>query len=198
MLPSGSERFATDDLDELSALVGETWTSAADQDWTAQAGTVEWTCLATADHAVDCVWSPVYFLGSRRTDHYPEVGMDVTLGDAATPERLVESLEIATRVLGALVRDSPANLRAIIFKRPTSLLGSPFDFPPRAAMELILHAHDVCLGLGVEFEPPPPLCHRLREHTRPWPMWTNAWNGLGDTEDPWRDLLVGSGRSRAL
>jgi hypothetical protein len=75
--------------------------------------------------------------------------------------------------------------------------GAPRDFPPRAATELILHAHDVCVGLGVPFEPPAPLCERLREHTRPWPMWTIAWHGLGATGDPWGDLLAGSGRARS-
>ena len=57
VLPSGAERFTADDLEELSALVGDAWTSAADRDWSAQAGTVEWSCTATADHAVDCVYT---------------------------------------------------------------------------------------------------------------------------------------------
>jgi hypothetical protein len=63
-------------------------------------------------------------------------------------------------------------------------------------MELILHAHDVCTGLQVPFEPPADLCCRLREHTRPWPMWTVAWNGLARTNDAWADLLTSSGRQR--
>ena len=41
------------------------------------------------------------------------------------------------------------------------------------------------------------LCRRLREHTRPWPMWTLSWHGLVETDDPWLDLLAGSGRQRA-
>jgi len=57
-------------------------------------------------------------------------------------------------------------------------------------------AHDVCTGLQVPFEPPTGLCYRLREHTRPWPMWTLTWIGLGRTEDPWGDLLTASGRHR--
>jgi hypothetical protein len=67
---------------------------------------------------------------------------------------------------------------------------------PRAGLELILHAHDVCAGLDVPFEPPPNLCERLREHTREWPMW-QFWNELGRTDDPWGDLLEASGRRRA-
>lgn len=195
-LQSGTQRFAADDLVELSQLVCRSWASATHHDWSAQAGTVEWSCTATADHAVDCVYSPAFFLASRRTDAYPFVGSDLTMGDDATPERLVESLQIATRMLIGVVRDAPHDVRAIIFKRPEPMLGVPADFLPRAAAELILHAHDVCVGLGVEFEPSPGLARRLREHTRPWPMWTMAWSGLGSTDDPWGDLLAASDRQR--
>ena len=59
-----------------------------------------------------------------------------------------------------------------------------------------MHAHDVCVGLDIPFEPPAAITRRLREHTRPWPMWTTEWNGLGDTDDAWGDLLAASGRER--
>ncbi len=193
VLPAGAERFTAGDLEELSALVATTWTAAADGDWSAPAGTLEWSCLATADHAVDCVYAPAFFLASRRTDRYPHAGGDLTMGEEATPERLVESLAIATRLLVAVVRDTPDDVRAVIFRRPPQL-GAPGDFLPRAALELALHAHDVSVGLAVPFEPAPAIARRLREHTRPWPMWTTEWNGLGDTDDPWRDLLTASGR----
>jgi hypothetical protein len=195
VLDSGTERFTVDDLDELSELVSCVWTSAADRDWSVQAGTLDWSCIQTADHAVDCVYAPAFFLASRRTDGYPEVGDDLTLGDQATPARLVESLRIATRMLVAVVNDAVPDVRAVIFLRPEVLLGAPGDFLPRGATELALHAHDVCSGLRIPFEPPQALAYRLREHTRPWPMWS-SWNGLPRTEDPWEDLLVGSGRFR--
>src|SRR5205823_13876072 len=82
------------------------------------------------------------------------------------------------------------DVRSVIFRRPEILVAAPDDFAPRGAMEPILHAHDVCLGLGVEFEPDSDLSHRLREHTRPWPMWTVAWHGLAPTDDPWQDPLI--------
>ena len=106
VLPAGAERFTAGDLEELSALVATTWITAADGDWSAPAGTLEWSCLATADHAVDCVYAPAFFLASRRTDRYPHAGGDLTMGEEATPERLVESLAIATRLLVAVVRDT--------------------------------------------------------------------------------------------
>jgi hypothetical protein len=196
VLLSGDERFTESDLHELSALVATAWRSAADRDWSAPAGTLDWSCTTTADHAVDCVYAPAFFLASRNRDDYPSIGLDVTLGADADPVRLVESLEIATRILAAVVNDAPPDVRAVIFRRPEVLTAAPEDFIPRGAMELILHAHDVCAGLGVPFEPPALLCRRLREHTRPWPMWTIAWNGLARTDDPWGDLLTSSGRNR--
>jgi hypothetical protein len=196
LLRSGDERFSAEDLRVLSDLVAETWISATTRDWSLPAGTLEWSCLRTADHAVECVYAPAFFLASRRTDRYPEAGANLALGPNATPARLVESLAIATRVLTAVVRDSGDDQRAVIFRRPQVLVARPEDFVPRGALELILHAHDVCTGLGVPFEPPADLSLRLREHTRPWPMWSIAWNGLSRTDDPWGDLLAGSGRCR--
>jgi hypothetical protein len=189
--------FTVADLFEVSGLAQTAWTSAADRDWSVSAGTVEWSCLQTADHAVDCLYAPAFFLASRRTDGYPDVGNDLTLKDRANPVLLVQSLQIATRILAAVVNDADSDARAVIFRRPSVIVAPPADFAPRGALELILHAHDVCLGLGVPFEPPPGICERLREHTRPWPMWTTAWGPLHATSDPWNDLLLASGRSRS-
>ena len=195
MEPPG-KLFTVDDLIGLSNLVATTWASAADRDWSVPAGTVEWSCIKTADHAVDCVYAPAFFLASRRTDAYPDVGQYLTLGDQATPLLLVQSLQVATRMLAGVVNDAGPDVRAVIFRRPTVLTAPPQDFVPRGALELALHAHDVCTGLQVSFEPPTELCERLREHVRPWPMWTLAWNGLSCSDDPWGDLIVSSGRLR--
>ena len=153
-LQSGEGRFSVDDLLELSQIVATAWRAAAERDWSVPAGTLEWSCLETADHAVDCVYAPAFFLASRRLDRYPEGGADLKLGSDANPTRLVESLEIAARVLAAVVNDAGPDVRAVIFRRPEILTAAPADFAPRGAMELILHAHDVCRGLEVTFEPP--------------------------------------------
>jgi hypothetical protein len=194
LLPAGDDVFTTVDLSDLSELVAAAWRSAAGRDWSVPAGTLDWSCAKTADHAVDCVYAPAFFLASRRQDAYPDAGADLTLGEDAPTEQLVESLEIATRLLIALVQVTEPDVRAVIFRGPEVTVAPPQDFAPRAGLELILHAHDVCEGLGVGFEPPAPLCRRLRDHTRRWPMWDLAWGGLDRTDDPWRDLLRGSGR----
>lgn len=194
-LESGDERFTSADLLQLSYQVGQAWAAGAGRDWSVPAGTLEWSCLRTVDHAVDCVYAPAFFLASRRVDDYPDVGFDLTIGAEANPARLAESLQIATRILVAVVRDAGPDVQAIIFRRPEHLSAPAQDFLPRAAVELILHAHDVCSGLRVPFEPPGELCYRLREHTRPWPMWGTTWANLDRSEDPWVDLLRASGRA---
>jgi hypothetical protein len=187
--------FSLADFDVLVELVSVAWTAGADRDWSVPAGTLEWTCLATADHAVDCVAGPALMLASRKLDGYPDYGWDFTMGSQATPRLLVEGLATASRFLAGVVTAAEPEARATIWRRPAVETRPPADFVPRAGLELILHAHDVCAGLAVPFEPSADLCERLREHTRGWPMW-QIWQPLPTTDDAWRDLLRASGRRR--
>ena len=59
---SSHTMFDRADLETVTDLVADAWTAGADRDWSAQAGTVEWSCTRTADHAVDCVFAPAFFL----------------------------------------------------------------------------------------------------------------------------------------
>jgi len=184
--------FRRDDLDTLSALVQQCWSAGAAADWERPAGTLEWTCTETADHTVDTVFAPAFFLASGCTTAYPDMGV-YTLGEGAGAAQFVQALAVATRILGAVVDDADPDERAIIWQWPEITLAPPRDFLPRAGLELILHAHDVCVGLGTPFEPPDDLCRRLRQHTLDWPLWLR-WNGLAETDDAWADLLRGAGR----
>jgi hypothetical protein len=186
--------FSCDELDELTRLVADAWRSASDRDWSARAGTLEWSCTRTADHAVDTVLAPAFFLASRKQDGYPEFE-PFTLGPHPRPETLVEGLETATRILSAVVSATGPEARAAIWYRPQVEVRGPMDFVPRGALELILHAHDVCTGLDVQFNPPVELCERLRQHTQSWPLWNMpGWTQPAMTGEPWADLLRASGR----
>jgi hypothetical protein len=186
--------FTCEDLSLLSARVADAWRAGRGADWSAPAGTLEWTCTRTADHAVDAVLAPAFFLASRRQDSYPEFGV-FTLGPHADPEVLAGAVETAARVLSAVVTVAEPDVRAVIWRRPRSETRGPADFVARGALELILHAHDVGQGIGVDFTPPEGLCQRLREHTRSWPMWQSpGWTDLSLTGDAWSDLLTASGR----
>ena len=183
--------FTVDDFDRLADLVIDAWTVGVDQDWSAPAGTLEWTCLATADHTVDCVFSYALFLASRRQDDYPNWGELHALPDATAGD-MVEGLRAVATMLSAVIRTAPTDTRAILFLRPQSTTGTPQDFAARGGHELILHAHDVCSGLGVAFDPPADLCARLLLHTAAWMREEPA----DPTGNPWHDLLTRSGRPR--
>ena len=193
--------FTCDDLEVLSAAVVEAWQQGAHQDWcTRTAGTLEWTCAATADHAVDTVYAPAFFLASRKQDGYPDYGAQ-TPGPDAEPPVYIEQLQTATRILVAVVTAAPPDATAVIWRRPKPELRGPADFAPRGGMELALHAHDVCAGLGVPFVPPTESMEHLRRHVQHWPYWPSTspgWHDLTMQDDPWDDLLRATGRGPAL
>jgi hypothetical protein len=170
---AGAAVFSREDLDTVSEVVAAAWRSGRNRDWSAPAGTLDWTCTKTADHTVDSVLAVAFFLASRRQDNYPDWGWgELTMGAAARPELLIEAVESVGRVLSGVVATTGPDVRAVIWRRPRIETRGPEDFAPRGALELLLHGHDVASGLGVAFDPPDDVCARLRDHTRGWPHWS--------------------------
>ena len=185
------DAFTVRDLYGLAECVIESWRSGIDRDWSAQAGTLDWSCAKTANHAIDTLIAPAFFLASRRTDRYPEGGWSP--GDDAAPAQFVDGVAMGARILGGVVRDAPADATALLFRMPPTI-GVAADFAPRGALELILHAQDVCAGLGVDLQPPRSACENLRQHVRGWPFWGSYWPHLSMSGDPWDDLLTSTSR----
>jgi hypothetical protein len=191
-MPLGEGPFTPEDFAEVSALAIAAWTAGLERDWSAPAGTLEWSCFTTADHTVDGVFSYALDLASGRLDVYPPF-CELHALDGATPSDLVNGLLAVCTMLSAVIAAAPADARAVLFGLAQFGHGDPQDFAARGALELILHTYDVCTGLGVPFDPSREMCARLREHTRDWP-------GVRDTpatDDPWSDVLERSGRPRA-
>jgi hypothetical protein len=184
-------RVTLDDFDTVSALASESWIVGADRDWEAPAGTLEWSCLFTADHVIDCVFSYALFLGSRRLDDYPRFG-ELHALPGAGPTDMIDGLRAVTAMLSGVIATAPPETRAVLVSRARLAPGAPDDFAARGALELILHAHDIASGLDVPFDPPRAICARILHHTAHWPG--NA--AFTPTEDSWADLLARSGRPR--
>jgi hypothetical protein len=189
MTDASAAPFTPADFELLSDLVIAAWESGLDADWSAPAGTLEWSCFRTADHTVDCVFSYALFLASGRQDDYPPFTELHALPEA-TPADVINGLRAVTTMLSAVIAASPPEARAVIRRRPTVVTAPPEDFAARGALEMVLHAHDVCSGLGVPFEPPLDVCSRLYSHTEPWGVGELA----RDRRDAWTDLLERSGR----
>jgi hypothetical protein len=189
--------FTYIDLLALSEYTAAAWERGVERDWSARAGTLEWSCTKTADHAYDSVLAVGFFLASRRTDRYPDWGSKFSVGDPPWPSHLVEAITVAGRLVAGVIATTPENVQAIIWRRPEPAVATPSEFAPRAALECVLHGHDVAAGLGVPYEPPEGPCARLRDHTHDWPHWSSpGWKALRRTGDPWADLLDASGRKR--
>ena len=109
--------FTGDDLLVLAGLVADSWRAGRDRDWSAPAGSLDWSCARTADHTVDTVLAPAFFLASRRQDDYPPYGV-FTGGADAGPEVLAEALEAAARILAGVVATTDADVRAVIWRFP--------------------------------------------------------------------------------
>jgi hypothetical protein len=187
--------FTCDDLKRLTDSVIQAWRAGAACDWTAPAGRLEWSCRQTAEHAIDTVLAPAFFLASRNEHAYPAFD-PFTLGAEPAVDVMIEGLQTATRILVAVVEAAEPDARALIWAWPTPAVGAPIDFVPRAGLELILHAYDVCQGLGVRFDPDAEVCEHLRQHTAAWPFWaSDMWSPLSMRGDAWTDLLHASGRT---
>ena len=183
--------FTVEDLYVVAECVADAWRALVHRDWSVRAGTLEWTCLQTADHAIDTLIAPAFFLASRRTDRYPEGGWHP--GVDASPEQFVDAVLQGARILGGVVSGSPADATALLFRNPPTL-GVAADFAPRGALELVIHAYDVCAGMGGDLQPPREACEHLRQHVEDWPFWGSYWPKLSMEGDPWVDLLTCSGR----
>ena len=183
--------FTVRDLYDLADCVADAWRSGMDRDWSVQAGTLDWSCVETANHAIDALVAPAFFLASRRTDRYPDGGWSP--GDDATPQQFVDGVELGARLLGDVVSGAPTDATALLFRTPPTV-GVAADFAPRGALELIVHAQDVCAGLGIDLQPPRGACENLRQHVHEWPFWGSYWPRLSMSGDPWVDLLTATRR----
>lgn len=189
--------FRPEDLTTVTDYVASAWTQGIDADWSAKAGTLDWSCTTTADHAYDATLAIGFFLASRRTDRYPDWGDPMTVGPNPRPDQLIEAIAVAGRLVAAISTATPTDVVAIIHRNPPAT-APPSDFPARAALEAILHGHDVAQGLGVAFDPPRDVCERLRDHTRDWRHWSSGhWPPLQFSGDPWDDIVTASGRVRS-
>lgn len=188
--------FSPDDLVAVTDYVAAAWSVGVDRDWSVPAGTLDWSCTKTADHAFDATLAIGLFLASRRTDRYPDWGDPMTVAPDPRPDQLVEAIAVAGRLVAGISATTPSDVVAIIHRNPAKT-APPSDFPARAALEAILHGHDVAHGLGVAFTPPADVCERLRDHTRDWRHWNGgAWPPLRFTGDAWHDMVIASGRQR--
>ncbi|MBM7858613.1 maleylpyruvate isomerase N-terminal domain-containing protein [Lentzea nigeriaca] len=171
-----------DDLDLAINAVESTLKPAVGQDWLTASGTGEWTARATAEHIGDCLISYAGQLIAAPQDRYARF-MAVADANASAPE-LLEFLVLSGRLLASVVRTCSPTTRAY---HPTGR-SDPEGFAAMGCVEMLVHGHDLALGLGLRLTPPSQMCHNVIARLFPHTAAT-----LTDI-DPWTALLWSTNR----
>ncbi|MEV4515461.1 hypothetical protein AB0K00_41710 [Dactylosporangium sp. NPDC049525] len=171
-----------DDLDSALAAVATALAPATDRDWSTRAGSLEWDCWHTAEHAGDVLLSYAAQLVARPATRYVRF---LANADAdATAAEVLEFVVAGGGILVAAVRVAPAHVRAY---HPTGM-ADPEGFAAMGCVEALVHGHDIAEGLGLKLAGPADVCARVL--TRLFPDTPAPLDDL----DPWTALLWATGR----
>ncbi|MCP3822550.1 hypothetical protein NLX86_32045 [Streptomyces sp. A3M-1-3] len=192
-----------DDVDQAVRLAVTTLREAPPAAWASEAGSLEWTCWETVEHLSDDLFAYAAQLGPKQpplTGEVPFIWESRRPGGpanaihadrAAGPAGLLQVLEASGALLVAMVRTTPAQVRAY----HGSGVSDPEGFAAMGIVETLVHTHDLAEGLGLPWDPPADLCARVLARlfpdapgdTAPWP--TLLWS-TGRTELPGRPRLT--------
>jgi uncharacterized protein (TIGR03083 family) len=171
------------DLDTVIDCLLDTLRPVSTRDWAVPAGTLDWSCRATAEHLGQALAHWASQLTLRATTRY--VRWVARPQEAAPPDGVLDLVEAAGRMLAVVVRASPPDARAF---HPMGVT-DPEGFAGMGCVESLAHGHDVATGLGVALEPPADLCDRVLR--RMFPHHLDSVEGA----DPWQALLWSTGRA---
>jgi hypothetical protein len=182
--------ITADDV-QLSVRLAVDALTDAPQAWDEPAGSLTWTCWETGEHVADDLFYYAAQIGTRAAGDVP-FGLarrrpegpanTITADREAGPAGLLQVIEACGALLARVVRGTPPEQRAHhVFGR-----GDAEGFAAMGVVEVLVHAHDMAMGLGVPWQPPADLCGRVL--TRLFPDVTPA-------ADPWQTLLWATGRT---
>jgi hypothetical protein len=162
----------------VTAAAGALGASAA-ADWSLLAGDLEWSCRRTLDHMIDAV---VWYAANLATASAEDCG-DLRDGAPATTPiaDVLRGLEPSGSILARVAEATPPGVRGYHGAGMADASG----FLAMGCDETLVHAFDICAGLGRSFHPPPDVCDRVVRRLFPW---------APQHEDPWERLLWSNGR----
>jgi len=182
-----------DDLDRAVQLALAVLRQAPPAAWEGRAGSLEWDCWETVEHLSDDLFAYAVQLGPRQPPLDGEVPFvwesrrpggpanAVHADRSAGPAGLLQVLEACGALLVAMVRVTPAQVRA----HHVFGASDPEGFAAMGAVETLVHTHDLAQGLGLAWNPPADLCARVL---------TRLFPDVPATAAPWPALLWATGR----
>lgn len=176
------------DVEYAAALAIAAFRRAPDDaDWSAKAGSLDWTCWETAEHLADDLFAyagqiaapippvrryvPFEYAGRRAG----APGVTVTVEPATGSEGMYEAITSTAGMLAAVVAARGPDVRGY----HVSGVSDPEGFAAMGVVETLVHAYDIAIGLGVEFSPPDDLCDRTLARLFPEaPVGMPGWQAL--------------------
>ena len=161
-----------DDLRRAADVASDALRGAAEDDWSRSAGDLDWTCRHTLDHILDALAFYAAQLATRADERKPPVRR----GDPeATLPSLLSSVRTMADILAEVAAAAGEGVRAF---HPAGM-ADPEGFLAMGCDEILVHAGDICAGLGIPFVPPADLCSDVVSRLFPWaPSGHPAWDTL--------------------
>ncbi|MEV7328172.1 maleylpyruvate isomerase N-terminal domain-containing protein [Micromonospora sp. NPDC093244] len=121
-----------------------------ERDWSVPAGTLTWSCWTTAAHVAHDLLAYAGQVAASADDGY--LPYDLRVSPTARPAQVLTVARACAGLLATAVDAAPPDARAWHFG-PCD----PAGFAAMGVAETLLHTHDVTVGLGVPWQPPPEL-----------------------------------------
>lgn len=172
-MATAASALGADDVLAAFAASQQALSGARDGDWSAVAGTLEWTCRKTLDHTID---GTVFYVG-QVANQAPARLPAVRKGDAdATIDDLIAMQHNVGHIFASVLRAAPADIRPF---HPAGM-ADVSGYAAMSCVEILVHAFDISQGLGIAFNPPADLCERVVNRLFPWidDMSPDAWSVL--------------------
>jgi len=166
-----------DDVRRAVAVAAETLSPHAGADWSATAGDLDWDCRRTLGHMNDAL---IWYAANLAQPGPDGVGV-VDFERGGKIEWLLSTLVASGNVLAAVVEGSSPDARGY----HDAGMADPTGFLAMGCDETLVHAHDICTGLGVLFQGSDDIAERIVARIFPW---------APEHPDPWERLLWCNGR----
>lgn len=166
-----------DDLRRVANLCTHALGPAVEGDWSAPAGGTEWTCRQTLEHLCGLAFVPQ--LATRAEDFKP---LALQVASGASIAQLLDTMHAMAVILAEVVRAAPPTARAF---HPAGM-ADPSGWVAMGMDELLVHTHDVAVGLGIDFQIDADVAEVVLDRLFPW--WPKDAN-------PQSALLWANGRA---
>ncbi|MFD3538931.1 maleylpyruvate isomerase N-terminal domain-containing protein [Streptomyces sp. NPDC058662] len=139
------------DVDTAVAEMVRVLSPHAADDWTVPAGSLEWSCWATAAHVAHDLMAYAGQVAARPAGAY--LPFDLTVRPDASPREVLQVVTAGGGLLSSALAAADPAVRAWHWG-PCD----PAGFAAMGVAEVLLHTHDIATGLGVPWRPAESLC----------------------------------------